>query len=120
MATTPVHKSEQLQEEICYVVRFWIDPVDGGRVLDWLNDAHLADVAAQPGFLWARLIELEENDEWGWPAYVMIYGIQSREALESYLTGDAPLRYARERSELGIDPVLRAERSSGRVVRHLA
>jgi hypothetical protein len=71
-------------------------------------------VVGQPGFLWARMFDLEQSDEDGWPAYMMMYGLESREALEAYFGSDAPPRYARERIELDLDRLIRANRFFGK------
>ena len=102
-----------MEEKTVYIVQFWTRPEGGNRVIDWLNDKHLADVVAEPGFLWARMFSLEQTSEDGWPAYMMMYGLESREALEKYLTGDSPVRYATEREELGLAELLRVERYIG-------
>lgn len=109
-----------MKDEAIYVVRFWTRPDGGERVLQWLYDTHLADVLSQPGFLWVRMIELDEKDEYGWQAYQMIYGLRSLAALQEYFHGEAPKRYARERTELGLDDLFRAERAHGKVLRILA
>ena len=102
-----------MEEKTVYIVQFWLDPEGGEKVLDWLNGNHLADVVGQPGFLWARMFDLEQVDDDGWPAYMMMYGLESRQALDDYFNSDAPLQYARERAELGLEEVLRTERYFG-------
>ncbi len=102
-----------MEAQAVYIVQFWIRPNGGARVIEWLNDTHLADVVAQPGFLWARMYALEHGSDDGWPAYMMIYGLDSRQALDAYFESDAPKRYARERVELGLDALFRAEHYCG-------
>jgi hypothetical protein len=102
-----------MEEKTVYIVQFWLKPDGGQKVLDWLNGNHLTDVVNQPGFLWARMFDLEQADEDGWPAYMMMYGLESRQALEDYFNSEAPKQYARERIELGLDELLRAERYFG-------
>lgn len=102
-----------MEEKTLYVVQFWVHPERGDKVLDWLNGMHLADVVAQPGFIWARMITMEQKDDDGWPAYMMMYGLKSREDLENYINSDAPIRYAKEREELGLDELIRANRYIG-------
>jgi len=108
-----------MDENAVYIVQFWVDPDEGHKVIDWLRRTHLADVAGQPGFLWARMFELEQTDEDGWPAYMMTYGLESREALDAYFESDAPRRYARERSDLDLDRLIRANRFFGKVARRI-
>ncbi len=96
-----------------YLVKFWIQPGAEDRVLGWVDGGHLQDVAAQPGFLWARRFRLSEPDPDGWPAFAMIYGLTSLDALQAYFASEAPARYAREREALGLDPLLRMDRNWG-------
>ena len=102
-----------MEEKVVYVVHFWTRPDGGERVIDWLNGAHLADVVAQPGFIWARMFSMEHSSEDGWPAYMMMYGLESREALEAYFNSDATARYAEERRKLNLDELVRVERYIG-------
>lgn len=103
-----------MEEKAVYIVQFWIDPDEGHKVMDWLTGTHLADVVAQPGFLWARMFDLEQTDDDGWPAYMMMYGLESRDMLDAYFNSDAPVRYARERTELDLDRLIRANRFFGK------
>jgi|SRR5262245_23342777 len=80
-----------------YLVRFWVNPAGAAAVLRWLDDGHMRDVVAQPGFLWVRRVRLEQNSPEGWPGYLMIYGLESRDALQAYFNGPAPARFAQER-----------------------
>lgn len=96
-----------------YLVKFWIKPGGEKKVFDWLDGGHLKDVVAQRGMLWARRYKLAEPDAAGWPAYAMIYGVESLAALEAYFRSDASKRYAQERIALGLDALLKTERSWG-------
>src|SRR5262245_33211127 len=77
-----------------YLVRFWVNPAGAAAVLRWLDGGHMRDVVAQPGFLWVRRVRLEQNSPEGWPGYLMIYGLESRDALQAYFNGPAPARFA--------------------------
>lgn len=94
-----------------YIVKFWIEPAGAAAVLGWLDDKHMADVAAQPGFQWVRRVRLDQDADDGWQAYMMIYGLDSREALLRYFESDAPKRYAVERKPF--EKHLRMERNWG-------
>ena len=94
-----------------YVVKFWIDPKGAATVLQWLDDTHMADVVAQPGFKFVRRLRLDQDAEDGWHAYMMIYGLDSRESLKRYFDSDAPKRYAVERKPF--EQYLRTERAWG-------
>jgi quinol monooxygenase YgiN len=96
-----------------YLVRFWVKPGDEARVLDWLDNGHIADVVSQPGFLWARRYRLAADDADGWPAYAMVYGLESMAHLEAYFESAAARGYAEERKALGLDPLLRMDRNWG-------
>ena len=102
-----------MEEKTVYIVQFWTRPDGGERVIDWLNNTHLADVVSQPGFLWTRMFAMEETDEDGWPGYMMMYGVESRESLETYFNSEATQRYAKEREELGLDELLRIKKFVG-------
>ena len=56
----------------------------------------MAEVIREPGFLWAQRCRLEQRDEQGWLGYLLIYGLESREALERYLASPARERFWRE------------------------
>ena len=96
-----------------YVVKFWISPQGADSVLHWLDSKHTAEVVAQPGFLGVRRVRLEEDAADGWHAYLMIYGLESREALMRYFESDAPKRYAQERKPF--EQHLRTERAWGAI-----
>lgn len=98
-----------------YMVKFWVKPGGEERVFDWLDNGHLADVVRQPGFLFTRRYRLVEPDDAGWPAFAMIYGVESLEALDAYFDSEATRRYARERAELGLDDLLKMDRNWGTV-----
>ncbi|HEY5209714.1 MAG TPA: DUF4286 family protein [Stellaceae bacterium] len=96
-----------------YVVRFWIKPEGGQAVIDWLDSRHMAEVTAQPGFLWSRRCRLEQDAPDGWHAYLMIYGLESRAALERYFNSPARERFAEEGKPFAA--VMRTERGWGTV-----
>ena len=98
---------------VIFIVRFWIKPGSQDTVLAWLDGGHIAEVVGEPGFLWARRYRLDSEGEDGWPAYSLIYGLTSMEDLHSYLDGEAPKRFARERAEKGLDDLMRVERDWG-------
>ncbi len=96
-----------------YVVKFWVSPEGSDTIMHWLDSKHTAEVVAQPGFLSVRRVRLEEKTADGWQAYMMIYGLESREALMRYFDSDAPQRYAEERKPF--EHHLRTERGWGPV-----
>lgn len=94
-----------------YIVRFWVAPAAEARLLAWLDGGHTAEVVAQPGFLWARRIRLEETDALGWRAFCSIYGLESKAALDAYFKNPIREKFAREQTAFA--GVMRAERSWG-------
>lgn len=74
---------------VMYVVRFWVDPQGHREVFDWLDGGHSAEVVAQPGFLFYHRLALEQPGDDGWPGYMMLYGLESRQALENYFNNKA-------------------------------
>jgi hypothetical protein len=96
-----------------YIVRFWVRPDGGQAVIDWLDTRHMAEVAEQPGFLWARRCRLDQDAEDGWHAHMMLYGLTSRAALEAYFAGEARRRFMEEGQAFA--HLMRAERLWGAV-----
>jgi hypothetical protein len=73
----------------------------------------MAEVIREPGFLWAQKCRLEQPDEHGWPGYLLIYGLESRAALEAYLHSPARDRFWQELEPF--NPMHHAERFYGSV-----
>jgi hypothetical protein len=61
-----------------YIVKFWVHPDSLKTVMSWLDRGHMAEVVAQPGFLFMRRVGLEQVSDDGWSAYMMIYGLESK------------------------------------------
>ena len=98
---------------VLYMVTAWVSPHGGERYLEWLEHKHMAEVIAEPGFLWARKCHLEQDDEQGWAGYLLMYGLESRAALDGYLRSPARLRFWEELQ--AFDAVHRAERFYGTI-----
>ena len=96
-----------------YVVRFWLHPDGAAAILHWLDSKHMAEVVAQPGFRSLRRVRFDQDSEDGWHAYMMIYGLESREALQRYFDSPAPQRYAQERKPF--EQHLRTDRAWGAI-----
>ena len=58
-----------------YIVKFWVGPDGAADLLHWLDDKHMAEVTAQPGFRWSRRVRLDQDADDGWHGYMMIYGL---------------------------------------------
>jgi hypothetical protein len=102
-----------MEAPFAYVVKFWVSPEGAQTILHWLDSKHTAEVVAQPGFKSVRRVRLEEKSDDGWQAYMMIYGVESRDALMRYFDSDAPKQYAKEREPFAHH--LRTERGWGDV-----
>jgi antibiotic biosynthesis monooxygenase (ABM) superfamily enzyme len=98
---------------VLYFVQAWVRPEGGERYLAWLERTHMASVLREPGFLWARRVALEQRDAQGWPGYLLVYALSSREMLERYL--HSPARDAFWRELEAFADVHRAERFWGSV-----
>ena len=102
-----------MQAPVLYMVKAWVSPDGGDRYLRWLEQKHMAEVIREPGFLWAKRCRLEQKDEHGWTGWLLVYGLESRDALERYLRSAARERFWRELEPL--NAVHRAERFYGTV-----
>ena len=98
---------------LLYFVKAWVRPDGGERWLRWLETKHMAEVVAEPGFLWARRVRLDQTDARGWAGWLLVYALASREALEAYLRSPARARFWRELEPLA--DVQDAERFWGEV-----
>ena len=96
-----------------YLVKFWVHPESRKAVLDWLDSGHMADMVALPGFLFVRRVKLEQESEDGWSGFMMIYGVESKAALQRYFDGPAPAKFAQQRKQF--EHHLRMERVFGAV-----
>ena len=96
------------------VVRFWIAPQAEAGVLGWLEGGHVAEVLAQPGFLWCRRIRLADPDPQGRKGYSMLYGIESQDAYDRY-NGNETLRARFASQRAPFEKHLRIERYAGAV-----
>lgn len=96
-----------------YLVRAWVSPNGGDRYLKWLENKHMAEVIKEPGFLWARKYRLDQTDDKGWQGYLLVYGLESRDALDAYLKSPARERFWKELEPL--NDVHHAERFYGSV-----
>lgn len=74
---------------VMYVVRFWVAPAGHDELFAWLDGGHCAEVLAQPGFLFVKRLKLEQRGDDGWDSYLMLYGLESRQALEDYFANAA-------------------------------
>ncbi|HVO15504.1 MAG TPA: DUF4286 family protein [Alphaproteobacteria bacterium] len=97
-----------------YVVQFWVRPDAEVKLVGWLREKHLQEVADQPGFRWARMVKLEQKSADGWQGYVNIYGVDSKAALEAYFAGAARERFTGEAA--AFQDAMRAERGWGTVM----
>ena len=74
---------------VMYVVRFWVAPAGHDELFAWLDGGHCAEVLAQPGFLSVERLKLEQKADDGWGSYIMLYRLESRQALDDYFANTA-------------------------------
>ena len=98
---------------VMYLTRYWLSPDGGKTFLKWLEEIHIADVLAQPGVLWARKIALDQADEQHWTSILIVYGFQSRDELNNYLSSQTRADFWREIEVF--EEVQRSERIWGEV-----
>jgi len=96
-----------------YIVRFWVHPDSHGRLMAWLENGHMAEVVAQPGFLWVHRVRLAQDADDGWTAHMMIYGLDSQRSLEAYFASPLPAKFATERKPF--EHHLRMDRAWGAI-----
>lgn len=107
-----------MDASVVYLVKFWVSPEGQREVFAWLDGGHNAEVLAQPGFRYFQRIRLEQDAEDGWLAYAMVYGLDSREALENYFGNTAlHAKFNAERAPFAHH--LRMDRAWGQVERTL-
>lgn len=76
-----------------YLVKAEVSPGAEREWEEWNTRHHIPEVLAEPGFLRAAKYRLEGGTAAdGWISYWVLYETTSREALETYLTGDAVQR----------------------------
>jgi hypothetical protein len=102
-----------MDADFLHIVRFWASPDGATDVLRWLDSHHMADVVAELGFRCMRRVWLEHDAADGCYAYVMIYGLVSRQALHRYFDAPAPARQTRARK--AVDHHIRMERDRGAI-----
>lgn len=76
-----------------YTVIAWVPPEVEADYLAWLDGGHIAEVAAQPGFLTGRRIALTQTDAEGRRGHMIIYEIASQHDLDVYMTSADRQRY---------------------------
>ena len=81
---------------VLYMVAGEIAPDVEAAWDEWNTAHHLADVLREPGFLGASKYRLEGDAPDGFKRWLIVYEMESREALEAYLTGDAVKRLRRD------------------------
>ncbi len=82
-----------------YCLLIEIDPVRGGPYLDWLKNGHIYEVYRNPGFLAAKLIELDEKAPDGWRRFMVLYSVKNKAVLKDYWAGEAFKAYAEKAKE---------------------
>ena len=96
-----------------YAVKAIIQPAAFERVKSWLADTHVREVVAEPGFIGAEIVHIDETGPAGEQSLLVIYRLASRAALETYFASTARMRFAQELSVFA--EVMRAERWVGEI-----
>ena len=80
---------------VFYGVMVEVNPDEEAAWNDWHTRQHMADVLAEPGFVSATkyLLDTPNGD---WRQYLTVYELATREALDSYLRGEAVTRLRAE------------------------
>lgn len=97
---------------VMYVVRFWVNPAGHRQVFEWLDGGHSSEVISQPGFRFVQRIRLDQKSDDGWDSYMMLYGLESRLALDHYFA-NAALHEKFNRQRAPFIQHLRMERAWG-------
>jgi hypothetical protein len=84
------------QAPLVYMVRYWVAPDIEAELLRWIDEGHLVDVAAQPGFTSGTRYALKQPNAAGWNGYMNVYGVESEAALEAYFESETYQRYRGE------------------------
>jgi len=88
------------------VVRFSVEPQAEAQLLRWLDGGHVAEVLRQKGFRWCKRLRLGAHE------FAMLYGIESRAAVEAYEANTAlKAKFGRERAPF--EKNMRIERFAG-------
>lgn len=73
---------------VFYAVLVEVDPKHEANWSEWHTRQHIPDVLAQPGFVRATKYRLDTTTD-DWQQYLTLYELNSREALDKYLQGEA-------------------------------
>ncbi|MBW7836409.1 MAG: DUF4286 family protein [Sphingomonadales bacterium] len=76
-----------------YAVILWIPAAVEADYVQWLDGRHIAEVAAEPGFLRGRRVRLNQTDADGRQGYLVLYDVASGRDLDAYLKGDNRQRF---------------------------
>lgn len=76
---------------IIYAIRIEVDPADEHTWDEWYTRHHMPELLAEPGFV--RATKYKVDTTMGeWSQYLVLYELDSREALDAYLNGEAMIR----------------------------
>jgi hypothetical protein len=80
---------------VLYGVMVEVDPDQELAWNDWHTREHMPELLAQPGFVRATKYRLNIIND-GWPQFLTLYEVDSREALEAYLASEVVTRLRAE------------------------
>ena len=69
---------------VLYMVTIEVSPESEARWDSWHSEHHVPDLLAQPGFLGARKFRDPDEGKDGWARYLVLYEVESPEALAEY------------------------------------
>lgn len=99
--------------KVIYTVTAWVPPEVEQEYLDWLDGGHIEEVIAQPGFVAARRVRLNQSNAEGALGLLTIYELHSAAALDAYLASETRQRLMAEGAAKF--PSVRTERLDGKV-----
>lgn len=88
-----------------YLVKVEVAPPAERAWDDWNTKHHIPDVLAQPGFVRASKYRLDAKTPDGWSRYWVLYELESRAALDTYLSGEAVKRLRADQASRFADTV---------------
>ena len=82
-----------------YAVQAEVAPGSEAEWERWYTEHHVPEVLAEPGFLRARKLRSVEPAGDGWTRYLVLYELESQEAIDAYLAGSAVARLRQDHKD---------------------
>ncbi len=103
----------QTDAPVMLISKFSVSLEGKMQVFEWLNAEHCREIVSQAGFLYSKRVKLEQDDG-GWECYLMLYALESRDALNNYFA-NKPLQEKFLKEQAPFAHHLRIERWWGMV-----